>query len=1401
MKSNSNKYNNKKRPQSSKDKTKMYLNQPKGLSSYKKEDSIPFFPKDINSPNQVSSQFPSLDRNNNNRSKSAMNDSNELKGDSLNEEYTIIQKVWEDLGVTYKYRVQFDNYIKTVSESTLKNIFHNEKRNLAKFKDALVKLSKEITSRENNIRTLKKYIFSLLNSVNYFENEEDEKQRRNKESIILDIVGIIKSLRLNSVNVITHFLKLREISTYYRLVKKINMKAISEDYNYDENYLKKMKEDMLFLKECQGLQKYFIMNNGEIDAFLTNFAPRTNSNESYSKINSNKAKIPVSEELNKFINQCRYILIQESFFDNMRDGGSQLDFNFKKGESNDMNDYNVNNNSFILNKSNISKNNKSNVSFRLKSSSPHNSKIQFFKDNENANNVENKEISKFFMNEKQDNSVMGRNLEYLRKKMGKEYNNLFLSNQDKNQVLKSKNYNPNIVSYNDMYKENLFRKPSIGNQIMIEREEKREKTKSDFKLQNNFLRQKENPLSQVNEELNKELNEVCFENETLKKEIDDLKKHVKTLKEKYEKQLEEKETKEFKKDREIDNLIKKYELKIKDLENQIENLIKEKEGLIQEIEKIRKLMEEREEENKKKIEEINNSWQKEKSDLEKVIEEKDNKIKDLTDLRDDLIREKNEIIRQKEQIISERDQLIDDKNNLEEKVNNLENDYKNLNLKENDMEKKIKELNGVIEDKEQEKKKIINEMNDKIGELNNEISEWQFKLKNSEDLINSMKNEIAMMIKEKDALVNDKNNLEQRINIISNENTNLKGEYQNLTQKKNDLERQINNLNQEKNKLNNDINDLNNKINNLTQENIKLKNEIEELKLNQNNIIKDDNNSKEVEVPDKPSDTCLIKGDYKYDFYRENLFNLTQALERSLPLDEIPDFIKSSFDLNNINIYDDLTYIKGVYPKIIIATLKDSEVITGVCSVYYENYGQMDEPLILRIGALCVTENNWDEQIETIINYIKDKIDFDELKIVINYMPSPEHQNKLRLNDKIKEVFNGKLKCIWKNLTNLPDGSRTQDVRFTKQGEYFNQDENTNLSHINKELFEFNTLSILSLFDNDNLSDFKQKFSSIGFNEYINLFPIYVLLANNPTYTMFFANENDKNAYELPEEDDPEKNNGVENPKNQIRKISKMSTNLDDISKLKEIISSLDISRIFDIDDSLCQEINNKLQSQINSFSFNYFSMNLNLSTTTNYCLEYEDYYYNRISSKNIDIFRDPETKNYFYLVPTRTESTFILLCQLSTSLKQDLLDGHKNLYQAFMEYHPRLTNQLLKFSSIGLAIQQIKQEEKVIYIPSFKIDTHLFSESINDINKMGNITNIKTGSSGCVGSIDEYFRMCFEVDKNINNGFTIVPADDGKIEVIIKDSFLFAVFNTNIISSTPLQLFYVTKDHWIKSK
>ena len=58
-----------------------------------------------------------------------------------------------------------------------------------------------------------------------------------------------------------------------------------------------MLTDML--NEYPKLSKYFDMNNSEIDSFLTNFAPKNTNNMNYSKLNSNKAKIPVSNDLKK----------------------------------------------------------------------------------------------------------------------------------------------------------------------------------------------------------------------------------------------------------------------------------------------------------------------------------------------------------------------------------------------------------------------------------------------------------------------------------------------------------------------------------------------------------------------------------------------------------------------------------------------------------------------------------------------------------------------------------------------------------------------------------------------------------------------------------------------------------------------------------------------------------------------------------------------------------------------------------------------------------------------------------------------------------------------------------------------------------------------------------------------
>ena len=97
-----------------------------------------------------------------------------------------------------------------------------------------------------------------------------------------------------------------------------------------------------------------------------------------------------------------------------------------------------------------------------------------------------------------------------------------------------------------------------------------------------------------------------------------------------------------------------------------------------------------------------------------------------------------------------------------------------------------------------------------------------------------------------------------------------------------------------------------------------------------------------------------------------------------------------------------------------------------------------------------------------------------------------------------------------------------------KEGDYFNKD--VNLTN-NNQFFGLKSVSIVSLYNiNESRSiednpdyEFKKKYSNIFLKKYINHYPIYLLLANNPKYKLLFNNESEKNIYELPkcrEEDD-----------------------------------------------------------------------------------------------------------------------------------------------------------------------------------------------------------------------------------------------------------------------------------------
>ena len=74
------------------------------------------------------------------------------------EELAIIQSLWDDLGIYIDYQEEFKDYIKKITNEEKKNeILNLEKSQLRKYREALLKLSAEISNREANVIKLKKY--------------------------------------------------------------------------------------------------------------------------------------------------------------------------------------------------------------------------------------------------------------------------------------------------------------------------------------------------------------------------------------------------------------------------------------------------------------------------------------------------------------------------------------------------------------------------------------------------------------------------------------------------------------------------------------------------------------------------------------------------------------------------------------------------------------------------------------------------------------------------------------------------------------------------------------------------------------------------------------------------------------------------------------------------------------------------------------------------------------------------------------------------------------------------------------------------------------------------------------------------------------------------------------------
>ena len=338
----------------------------------------------------------------------------------LEKELNEVKELWDNLGVTPEYQIFFGEMLDRLkTRDMVQKYLSFEKKQLIQFKSDLEKLMNDIYKRENDLNNLKKIdeIYSKneqLNKYNILKNKkekihnqknkiknkkgilltenEDEilmiknrningneydldnvekskefdeelmKYKVNKEKIENDISNCLKLLRLHTINTVIQFTKFRINNNFYFTSGKNDVNQMKNGYEFDYNYLLKIKKDCEFFKKSSIKEIYNFSQNCENDPFFLNLLQKDNNrnNNTNNTNNTNEHKykyLTATEDTINNINQCMFILDQEDMYfkisqnlnQNQNNGGTNNNNN--TNNDNDENE-DTNNNSYTKNNKN-----------------------------------------------------------------------------------------------------------------------------------------------------------------------------------------------------------------------------------------------------------------------------------------------------------------------------------------------------------------------------------------------------------------------------------------------------------------------------------------------------------------------------------------------------------------------------------------------------------------------------------------------------------------------------------------------------------------------------------------------------------------------------------------------------------------------------------------------------------------------------------------------------------------------------------------------------------------------------------------------------------------------------------------------------------------------------------------
>ena len=356
---------------------------------------------------------------------------NNLNGKNKKENSFIldIKNLWSELNVLENYKDLFIVLSEQLNEIERENFFKNEIKHLYLIKEKINSLVSIIKKRENLIFKLK-----IIN--NDFSEEMNNSEKNNK--LIKETIEIIQNLREITINLVKNMNDFRKEIYYYK-GEKFDIEILGLKYGFDNNYLIKMKEELMFLKK--GYMRFFFNFNNDNSPFLLN--------SSYENKNNNfMIKIPLDEKIKDEIEKCEFIIYQDLIlYQNKNPDNNEFkDNNFSQNSLNQT--YNKNFFKIKKNKigsSSLNKDFYSNKEINSSSSFISSIKLNPIKKKINKLKFENKEeITKAFQNLLSGNKYK---ISFYKKPLNSFYNNHYKNYFKKipEEQIKFFNLNQNII--------------------------------------------------------------------------------------------------------------------------------------------------------------------------------------------------------------------------------------------------------------------------------------------------------------------------------------------------------------------------------------------------------------------------------------------------------------------------------------------------------------------------------------------------------------------------------------------------------------------------------------------------------------------------------------------------------------------------------------------------------------------------------------------------------------------------------------------------------------------------------------------------------------------------------------------------------------------------------------------